>query len=157
MVIFRKISHTVGCSVTYFYTLLVPDLGESSPDSQTVLPSRLYWHLPNCIETDFHPILLQITSTRFSTKYVLHTSPTILTYTPKTFILISLKSQPLMSLYITLASHLPHLFHFSGHVSVAVYPWGPHLSCCNIKMTAHPDNPGQCCHGFDNRRLYLSH
>lgn len=153
-----KISHTIGCSVTCLCTLLAWALGESSTESQKLQRSSLHRHLPNCRKRNLHPILLQIMPTRFSKRCVFHASST--THLHPQNLYPNFTRQCLMSLYITLASSLPHLFHSSGHRShctAAVYPWGPHLPCCSITMTAHPDNPGQSCHSFDNRRLYLSH
>lgn len=71
-----RISHTVGCSVTCLCTLLAGALGESSTESQKMQSSSLHRHLPNCREMNLHPILLQIMPTRFSKRYVFHTSST---------------------------------------------------------------------------------
>lgn len=62
-------------------------------------------------------------------------------------------------MYSTLASRLPLLFHVRGHASpwtVPVHPLDPQLPCCTIKTTTHPDKPGQSCHSFGSRQLYLS-
>lgn len=116
--------YPVGHSVTCLYTLSVSAPGESSTDPQIMLNSRLYRQLPNCRKTNLHPILSQTMSTRFSKRYVFHPSSTTLTYTSQN-LYPNFTRQPLMALYMTLASSLPHLFHISGRVShcaVAVYP-----------------------------------
>lgn len=149
---------TVGCSDTCFCTLLAWALEESSTESQKIQSSSLHRHLPNCRKINLHPILLQIMPPWLSKRYVFHTSSTTSVHPQNLY--PNFTHQPLMSLYITLASSLPHLFHSSGprsHCTAAVYPRGPHLPCCSITMTTHPDNPGQSCHSSDNRRLYLSH